>query len=76
VLDQEADGTGELVGLLGDHLDGEFLAGQVSAGEFETLCGIALVDVDNCRLGLVATRLNSSRESSDGSSDSLRRGAS
>ena len=35
VLDQEAHRAGELVGLLRDDLDGQFLAGQVGAGQLE-----------------------------------------
>src|SRR5664279_519709 len=54
VLDQETHRTGELVGLFRDDLDGQFLPGQVSTGKFETLCGVALVDVDDRRLRLVA----------------------
>ena len=57
VLDQETHRAGELVGLLRDHLDGQFLAGQVGAGQFETLRGVALVDVDDGRLRLVPARL-------------------
>ena len=33
VMDQEATGAGELVGLLGDDADGEFFTGQVGAGQ-------------------------------------------
>src|SRR5664279_1869967 len=54
VLDQETHRTGELIGLFRDDLDGQLLPGQVGTGKFETLGGVALVDVDDRRLCLIA----------------------
>src|SRR3954452_2858407 len=60
VVDQETARAGEFVVLLGQHPDGELLAGQageVGAGKFEGLVELGLVHVDRPGLGLGATRL-------------------
>jgi len=45
VLDQKAACAGELVGSLRDDRHGEFLGGQVPAGQLHTFPGVALVEI-------------------------------
>lgn len=75
-MHQEAARARELVGLLRHDTHGQFLTGQVCARQFEGLRGVRLVDVDDGGLRLVAACLQFFEESSDTSSDSVRRGAS
>jgi hypothetical protein len=57
VVDEEAAAARELVALLGQHADGELLAGQVGSGELDGLVEVGLVDVDAAGLSLGAARL-------------------
>src|SRR5690606_28205532 len=57
VVHQETTRAGELVGLLGDHPNRQFLAGEVGAGQLVGLDGLRIVHVNDGRLGLVAPRL-------------------
>ena len=57
VVDEEAAAAGEFVSLLGDHTNGELFSGEISAGQFERLGCVGLVDVDRRRLGFAATSL-------------------
>ena len=52
MVDQEATGAGEFVGLLGDDAYGEFFTGQVGAGQFEGFGGVGVLDVDDGGLGV------------------------
>ena len=54
VADQEAGAAGELVGLLGDDDDRQFLVGKIGARKVDSLGGVVLVDVDNGGLGTAA----------------------
>lgn len=54
VVDEEATGAGEFVGLLGDDADGEFFAGQVGAGQFEGFGCVGVLDVHDGGLGVFA----------------------
>jgi hypothetical protein len=47
VLNQEAAGADEFVGLLWDYADGELLTGEVGVGEVERIDRVAVVDIDN-----------------------------
>jgi hypothetical protein len=57
VLDQEAAGTRELVGLAREHPDREFLTGEVRSGQFVSVGGLGLVLVHGRGRGLVAAAL-------------------
>ena len=57
VVHQEAAHAGELVLLLGLHLDSELLVGQVRARQLERLGGLGLVLVDLAGVLVVAARL-------------------
>src|SRR6185503_2379086 len=57
VVDQEAAHAGELILLLGLHLDRKLLVGQVRTGELEGLGGFRLVLVDLAGVVVVATCL-------------------
>src|SRR3954462_13923707 len=50
VVHEETAGAAELVGLHGQHLDGQFLVGQVGTGQLEALRHLDLVDVNCARL--------------------------
>jgi hypothetical protein len=52
VMYEETARAGELIGLLGNHSNGQLLAGQVCSGKLEALGLFGLVDV-NARLALV-----------------------
>src|SRR4029077_21034743 len=47
----------ELVGLLRDHAHRQLLAGEIGAGQLERFGGLGLINVKDCRLGLVQPRL-------------------
>ncbi len=72
MVHEEAAHAGELVILLGLHLDGELLVREVGAGQLERLGGLRLVLVDLARVLVVAASLSSSMLSSDCSSSFLR----
>ncbi len=58
VVHQEARRAGELVRLLRDDMDGELLAGQVRAGQFEGFGEVGLVGVEHASgLGLLSFQL-------------------
>src|SRR4051812_44830691 len=56
-MHEEATGAAELVGLHRQHLDGQFLVGQVGTGELEALRHLDLVDVHCARLRVGAAGL-------------------
>src|SRR5689334_13392126 len=56
-MHEETTGAAELVGLHRQHLDGQFLVGQVSTGELEALRHLDLVDVHCARLRVGAAGL-------------------
>src|SRR3954453_9462145 len=56
-MDEETPRTGELVTLVGQSADCEFLDGEFGPGELEALCGVGLVDVDGGGLRFVAPGL-------------------
>jgi hypothetical protein len=55
VLDEEAARAGELVALLRDHANGEFLTGEIGARQFEVLEFVAVIDIEYSGRGVVAT---------------------
>jgi hypothetical protein len=54
VVDQEATGAGEFVGLLGNDADGEFFTGQVGAGQLEGFGGVGVFDVHDGETGCLS----------------------
>src|SRR5690349_24040589 len=56
VVHQEARAAGELVRLLRDDLDGQFLVREIGSGQLEVLGSFGLILVDLARALLVTTR--------------------
>ena len=52
VADEEAGGAGELIVCLGDHVDDEFFAGEVGAGEFDAVNGVCFVQFQHDAAGI------------------------
>jgi len=63
------------LGLLGDHTDHEFFAGQVGTGKLDSLCGVDLVQISGGRCGQREVRVSSATVPCATSPDT-RRGAS